>query len=197
MTRLTTLLFFAFISCAPVAAQCRLTSSSLEKMNDEESTLLLRAFKLPETATISEVKVKIFPSDVPVKVNLETIYDPPVRQLVKDWITEWNQKEGEKYGKLDIAPDSLGADVSVVRYSQVPATGILSKLVSKGGLACFDSNGNQQILVPIYSYLIVQKSDGLEILWRKAYLTYLEEREFMPKLLTDQLKKLMKNRAKD
>jgi hypothetical protein len=192
MSRLTTLLFVIFILCTPVSAQCRLVATSLEKINDEERGLLRKSFKLPDAATISEVKDKTFPPAAPLKVRIETIFDPTVRQLVTDWINEWNQKEAEKYGKLDIAPDRLQADVSVLRYSHRPATGLMGKVV----LTCTDPNGKVQRLIPIYSYLIVEKSEGLEILWRKAYLTYQEEHEFAARLLTDQLKKLMKHRAK-
>jgi len=192
MSRLTTLLFLIFILCTPVSAQCRFVVASLEKISDEERALLRKGFKLPDAATISEVKNKTFPSAAPLKVRVETIFDPTIRQLVTDWINEWNQKEAQKYGKLGVAPDGLQADISVLRYSHLPATGLIGKL----GLTCTDPNGKVQRLIPIYSYLIVERSDGLEILWRKVYLTYEEEHEFAARLLTDRLKKLMKERAK-
>jgi len=43
---------------------------------------------------------------------------------------------------------------------------------------------------------MVRKADSLAILWRKVDLTYKEEHEFSAQLLADQLKKLMKDRAK-
>jgi hypothetical protein len=86
-------------------------------MNDEERAVLRKGFKLPDTATISEVKNKTFPLAGPLKVHIETILDPRVRELVTDGINEWNQKEAEKYGRLDVAPDRLQADVSVFALS--------------------------------------------------------------------------------
>ena len=198
MRRPPTLLFLIFVLCTLGSAQgdsplgCRMVAGSLEKINDEERAVLRKGLKLPDAATVTEVKDKTFPPAVPLKVRIDTILDPRVRELVRDWINEWNLKEAEKYGKLEVVPDPLQADVSVLRYSHLPAIGILSKAV----LTCTDPNGKVQRLIPIYSYLIVEKSDGLEILWRKVYLTYQEEHEFAAQLLTDQLKKLMKDRAK-
>jgi hypothetical protein len=97
--------------CSAVAAQGGFVINKLEKMNDEERAVLRKGFKLPDSATITEVKSKSFPSGVPLKICLETILDPNVRQDVTNWIAEWNQKEADKYGKLDIDSDSLKADV--------------------------------------------------------------------------------------
>jgi len=144
------------------------------------------SFLMPRQLVKLKIRLSLPPP--PLKVRVETIFDPTIRQLVTDWINEWNQKEAQKYGKLGVAPDGLQADISVLRYSHLPATGLIGKL----GLTCTDPNGKVQRLIPIYSYLIVERSDGLEILWRKVYLTYEEEHEFAARLLTDRLKKLMK-----
>jgi hypothetical protein len=126
-----------------------------------------------------------------VYVCIETILDTNVRQDVSNWIAEWNQKEADKYGKLEIVSDSLQADVSMLRYLRpLPPTDPISAMTWTG------PKGKAHRLIPVYSYLMVHKSDGLEILWRKVDLTYQEEHEFSAKLLANQLKKLMQERAK-
>ncbi len=191
MARLTTLFLFTIFLSTSVLAQGGFVINKLEKINDEERALLRKGFKLPDSATITEVKGKSFPSGVPLRVCVDTILDTNVRQNVINWITEWNQKEADKFGKIDIEPDSLQADVSVLRYLHaLPPTDPIS------AMTWTDPKGKLQKLIPVYSYLMVRKADGLEILWRKVDLTYQEEHEFSAKLLTDQLKKLMKERSK-
>jgi hypothetical protein len=191
MSKLTSLLLFTLIPCVSVLAQGGFVIDKLEKINDEESAVLRKGFKLPDSAAISEVKGKSFPAGVTLKVCIETILDQNVRQDVATWVAEWNQKEADKYGNLNIEPDSLQADVSVLRYLHpLPPTDPIS------AMTWTDPNGKAHRLIPVYSYLMVRKRDALEILWRKVDLTYQEEHEFSAKLLTDQLKKLMKERAK-
>jgi hypothetical protein len=128
---------------------------------------------------------------VPLKVCVETILDLTVRQDVTNWIAEWNQKEADKYGKLDIEPDSIQADVSLLRYlHSLPATDPISRMTWT------DPKGKVHPLIPVYSYVMIRKANALEILWRKVDLTYKEEHESSAKLLTDQLKKIMKERAR-
>jgi len=191
MSKLTSLLLFTFILCVSVLAQGGFVINKLEKINDEERTVLHKGFKLPDSATISEVKGKSFPAGVPLKVCIETILDQNVRQDVATWIADWNQKDADKYGQLTIEPDSLQADVSVLRYLHpLPPTDPIS------AMTWTDPKGKVHQLIPVYSYLMVRKPNALEILWRKVDLTYQDEHEFSAKLLSDQLKKLMKERAK-
>jgi hypothetical protein len=191
MTRLATLILFTSVLCNSLLAQGGFVINRLEKINDDERAVLRKGFNLPDSATITEVKGKSFPSDAPLKVCVETILDPNVRQDVINWIAEWNQKEAGKYGKLDIESDSLHADVSLLRYLHaLPPTDPIS------AMTWADPKGKVHRLIPVYSYLTIRKPDVLEILWRKVDLTYQEEHEFSAKLLTDQLRKLMKERAK-
>jgi len=191
MIKVTFLLFFIFILGVSGLAQGGFVINKLEKINDEERTVLRKGFNLPDSIAINEVKEKSFTPGGPVKACIETILDQNVRQEVANWIVEWNQKEADKYGKLTIESDSMQADLSVLRYLRsLPATDPIS------AMTWTDPKGKVHRLIPVYSYLMVRKQDALEILWRKVDLTYQEEHESSAKLLTDQLKKLMKERAK-
>lgn len=179
------------LSSLPAMAQGGFVIGKLEKMNDEERALLRKGFKMPEAASIIVVKDKTFSTGVPLKICLETILDPQVREDLNSWITEWNKKEADKYGTLEIVSDSLQSDISVLRYLHpLPPSDPISAMFWD------DPKGKRHSLIPVYSYLMVRKADSLEILWRKVDLTYKEEHEFSAKLLADQLKKLMKDRAK-
>ena len=172
-------------------AQSGFVIGKLEKINDEERALLRKGFKMPETASIIVVKDKTFTTGVPLKICLETILDPQVREDLTSWIAEWNKKEADKYGTFEIVSDSLQSDISVLRYLHpLPSSDPISAMFLD------DPKGKRHSLIPVYSYLMVRKADSLEILWRKVDLTYKEEHEFSAKLLSDQLKKLMKDRAK-
>jgi len=191
MTRLAILVSFTLILCTSILAQGGFVINKLEKINDDERAVLRKGFKLSDSAIITEAKGKSLPSDAPLKVCVETILDPNVRQDIINWIAEWNQKDAAKYGKLDIESDSLQAHVSLLRYLHpLPPTDPVS------AMTWTDPKGKIHRLIPVYSYLIIRKPNALEILWRKVDLTYQEEHEFSAKLLIDQLKKLMKERAK-
>jgi len=191
MTRLAILVSFTLILVTSILAQGGFVINKLEKINDDERAVLRKGFKLSDSAIITEAKGKSLPSDAPLKVCFETILDPNVRQDIINWIAEWNQKDAAKYGKLDIESDSLQAHVSLLRYLHpLPPTDPVS------AMTWTDPKGKIHRLIPVYSYLIIRKPNALEILWRKVDLTYQEEHEFSAKLLIDQLKKLMKERAK-
>ena len=190
-------LIFAFIlvivAFIPAMSQGGFLISKLEKISDDERNFLRKGFKLPDSAPITEIKAKTLTanSNAVLKINLESILDPKVQEGVANWVAEWNLKEADKHGKIDIVPDNLQADVTVVRYLRpLPNTDPIS------AMTWTDPKGKVHRLIPVYSYFIVRKSDGLDILWRKADLTLQDEYEFSAKLLTSELKKLMKERAK-
>jgi len=171
--------------------QSGFVNQNLGKMNDEERAVLRKGFKLPDSATITEVKKRSFAPGAPLKLCLETILDPDVRQDVANWIAEWNQKEPDQSRRLEIVADSLQADVSVLRYVRPPPP---NSLISK--LVFTDPQGNSQAPLLAYSYLMVRKSDALEILWRKVSGTYQGEHKLSAKVLANELKDLMKERGK-
>lgn len=181
------------LTFAPAMGQGGFVLHSLKKISDDERAFLRKGFNLPDSASITEIKSTAFGANASssLKVNLESIIDPKVRETVTNWVSEWNQKEADKLGKIEIVPGSQQADVTLVRYLRaLPATDPIS------GLTWTDPKGKVHGLVPVYSYLMVLKLDGLDILWRKVDLTYREEHEASAKLLANELKKLMKQRAK-
>lgn len=193
MRHLVLALTVLLASLTPAMGQGGFVIHKLKKISDEERALLRNGFNLPDSAPITEVKAKalaVSPAAA-MKINLESVVDSKVREGVANWVAEWNQKEANKYGRIEIVPDSLKADVTVVRYLRaLPPTDPISVM------AWTDPKGKVHRLIPVYSYLMVRKADGLDILWRKVDLTYQEEYEFSVKLLRDELKNLMKERAK-
>ncbi len=183
-------------SFAPSVGQEALKTKKGEKISDDERAFLRKGFNLPDSAPVTEIKAKTLALNaaVPLKISLESILDSKVRESVANWITEWNQKEADEYGKIEITPDSLQADVTVVRYlRELPQTADPALIA----MATYkDSEGKVQRLKPTYTYLLVRKPDSLSILWRKVYLTFPEGYEVSARLLANELKKLMKERAK-
>lgn len=182
-----------FLISGSAIAQGGFTIGKLEKINDDEKANLRKGFQLPDTAIVKEVEVKSFTpkDDNLLKVNLASILDLRIRDAMSNWVNVWNGKEGIKYGKIEMVDDGLAADITFVRYLRpLPNTDPIS------AMTWTDPKGKVHRLVPVYSYLMVCKSDSLEILWRKVDLTYLEEYEASAKLLASELKKLMRTRAK-
>ena len=181
------------VTFMPMVSQGGFVISKLEKISDDERALLRNGFKLPDSAPVIELKAKTLAVNVagPLKLNLESIIDTKVRDSLANWVAEWNEKEADKYEKIEVVPDSLDADVTAVRYLRaLPPTDPISAMTWR------DPKGKLHSLIPVYSYLMVRKSDRLDIWWRKVDLTYQEEYEFSAKLLANQLKKLMKDRAR-
>lgn len=183
-------------SFAPSMGQEAFKTKKGEKISDDERAFLRKGFNLPDSAPVTEIKAKTLALNAaaPLKISLESILDSKVRESVANWVTEWNQKEADKYGKIEIVPDSLQADVTVVRYLRELHPTADSRLIAYATYK--DSEGKVQRLKPAYTYLLVRKSDSLSILWRKVYLTFPGGYEVSARLLADELKKLMKEHAK-
>ncbi len=191
-----TIVVFALLllTCSVAKAQSGFTIGSLKKISDDERSFLRRGFKLIDSAKILETRSGLpkVPSPSIVKINLESILDPKVRETVSNWTSEWNRKDAIKYGAIEMVKDGLQADITVVRYLRpLPASDPVS------AMTWTDPKGKVHRLLPVYSYLIVCKPDSLEILWRKVDLTYQEEFESSAKVLADTLKKLIKERNKN
>ncbi|MEO7672547.1 MAG: hypothetical protein ABIU09_00540 [Pyrinomonadaceae bacterium] len=187
-------LVLLLLTCSAAKAQSGFTIGSLKKISDDERSFLRKGFKLNDSAKIFETRSGLpkVPSANIVKINLESILDPKVREIVSNWTSEWNQKDAGKYGAIEMVKDGLQADITVVRYLRPLPT---SDPVS--AMTWTDPKGKVHRLLPVYSYLIVCKPDSLQILWRKVDLTYQEEFESSAKVLVNTLKRLIRERNKN
>lgn len=191
MRYLTFAIALVFVAYVPAMGQGGFTIDKLKKINDDERAFLRKGFNLQDSARITLDESKALPAGTSLKVCVENIVDPKVRESFTAWVTEWNNKEVAKYGALEIVPDSTQADVTILRYLRpLPSSDPINAMTYT------DPKGKTHRLIPVYSYFLVRRTDSLEILWRKVDLTYPEEAEVSTKLLANELKKRLKDRTK-
>ncbi len=194
---LSILLFFTFV---PVFGQN--TNDEIAKLREH--------LAVPESTTIKLADSSSLPSGISLKVYIATGLDLGVRGNFREWINEWNKKNGKKYGTVEIVSDMQQADIILARYTvrekitdrtetntvPIPATvydpatkSIITRPVPR-------TYSTSYSLMPVYAYIISRKSDGLEILWRYTGEVGVEETTESGKQLRDDFFILMKNRAK-
>ena len=190
----TSLIIFVFGAISALG-QAGISINKLEKVSDDERNFLRQGFNLPGSALILETKYKTIVSKLApnanLKICLESIIDEKVREDVFNQVGEWNKKDDIKFGKIEITPNAIKADITIVRYLRR-----LPKDDPGSFMTWTDEKGKSHPLIPVYHYFIIRKTDSLEIIWRKVDMTYQEEHEVSAKIIIKELKDLMKLRYK-
>jgi hypothetical protein len=98
------------------------------------------------------------PSRSPLKVFLSIGYDD-IEPSLADWITKWNSKHGDSYGKLERVYDLNQADVlMVVAYGSDTMVRIQSE--DRDGDSVRRTEFSQATM-----YLVLRDAEGLKVLW--------------------------------
>lgn len=94
------------------------------------------------------------------------------------WITKWNEKDGDKYGKLKIVNNISQADVVLTQFVTTNIKRVEDKSVSVGNIPPIGQlkskvrvktkTDYKTLKLPVYSYLIKREADVWTIIYGNA-----------------------------
>ena len=131
---------------------------------DQEIVRLRAAMNLPPERSIAFVSSKELPDKVPIKVYalaFSPLADGP-QAVTRVWVAQWNKENAAKYGSLEAVDEISQADLILLWFVS-PAKMELPEITEAAG---------RNPLVLIMSYLIVQRSTGSEIVWKRKGLGF-------------------------
>ncbi len=141
---------------------------------------LLERLNLPRSTPIEAVKTESLPKTTSLKVYLYTGGSVKVERAFRREIEEWNTKDSQRYGRLEIVGDLTQAELILARYVE------FASAVEAWPIR----------LAPGYSYLVLLKPDGLKVIYRFADLVSAYDDAPPRCLACERLFKLMKTGAK-
>lgn len=162
--------------------------SRIDFLGKDEYVRLRSQLNVEPSTVVTNAEKGALPASSPLKVYLAIAYGDVHRHLVA-WINKWNQKNGDQYGKLEIA-DFEHADILIV-VAQGADTNFLSLPAMVSGVEGEWSHGT--------SYLVLKDPGALKVLWTSiAPVFRASNREVSPKtndIVIAELEKRMKARA--
>lgn len=109
----------------------------------------------PSTAFVHAANANL-PSNSPLKVYLANAYSDGKQDLTK-WVTKWNGKNGETYGRLELVSALEQADILIVT-----AEGSDTMIATFPDYQGRDTKGGWSQAT---SYVVVKDPEGLKVLW--------------------------------
>jgi hypothetical protein len=137
-------------------------------------------------------------------VFIATGLDLGVRQNFMKWATDWNRKDGRKYGALEVVQEAEAADVLLVRIanredatSETDTRIDAALLPTSEGLKLAPfARRYTRAVVPVSAYILTRAEPGsLRIVWRYIGTTTLEESNTSGQQLWDDFATLLKKRG--
>ncbi len=177
MNRRAIFLFVLLIACVThlTEAQNKPQTPSADQLNYDEPYNLIELLRLP-AKTIITWNPGALRSQPTYKLFLGSRMDFTFEKEVKTWAQKWNDKHGRKYGEVSIVADIAQADIILARYQNlrelVEETVVTEPTKSRSGTPnmIVDTMKTTLMARPQYSYLLLPKAEGLEIIWRKRNL---------------------------
>jgi hypothetical protein len=156
-----------------------LLSPALDWRNKEFEFKYLRSMlKVSDDTPVTVVDSLKLPDATPLKAFNVTSNEVVVSRHFAEWIDNWNNGDGKKYGVIEIVPEMSQADVLLVRYALPFAE--IERDETAGGISAtpaIDPATRQPVNTPnmtttvkfiatIYSYVILKAPEGIKILRR-------------------------------
>ena len=175
------------------------------QLNDEEITNLRKQVKISDTDTIRVNQREGFSSVDTLKVFLTIERNGSVKKYFEKWIKEWNEKDGDQYGKLEQVNDISKADIVLSQFvsnkvKRVSEAGIRAGKYPTPGQPKVNANvgtgvGYASLKLPVYSYLIKRQNGIWTILYGGVETSIPNEQLFNPEFaLWNAFDEKMKNR---
>ena len=147
---------------------------SIDVVGKDEFTRLRAQLKMSPSMQVILSESKDLPRGNPLKLYL-AIDDDQVSKSIDKWVQQWNRSDGAKYGWIELVSDMAEADVYLARH--------------RGSRAIVE------VMPTATVYLVIPKSDGLEVVWRQAMVID-PDQGFSP-LTQKEFAKRMKARSKE
>ena len=133
--------------------------SKIEVLGNDEFFRIRNQLNLDPSTAIAHAEKDDLPAKSPLKVFLAIAYGN-VHQHLVEWIDKWNQKNGDRYGKLEIVSDVEQADIFIVT-ARGADTGVAVIPVTIGR----DGTTIEGRWSHATSYLVVKDAGRLKLLW--------------------------------
>lgn len=180
--------------------------TSFGQTADEEASRIREQLGVDSSTPIALATTSTLPQANPLKVYLAFGLAMDIRDRMLERITDWNKKQGEKYGLIEVASDVRSADVILVHYSlrdnaqNVTHTTVGSGTVydpKTGGMITRPVSRTQTVTyIPGYSYIVRPTSNGFEIIWRYLGRSIEHDRRLPGQTMRDHFFDLLKARSK-
>jgi len=166
--------------------------SHLEVLGEDEFSRLRNQLKISKSVAIAHVENGAdLPATSPLKVYLAIAYNDAHQDLV-EWIDNWNRKNGDSYGKLEIVPDLEQADTLIV-VAQGSDTGMEFATLAPDGRSI------ESVWSRATAYLIVKDAERFKVLWTRGATVHRTPNSAdsfrTTELVTAEIEKRMKARA--
>jgi len=170
--------------------------SRIDYLGKDEHSRLRNQLNVDPSMTVAPAEKDDLPAASPLKVYLAIGYRNVPAYLVES-IDRWNQKNGDSYGKLEVVSKLDQADISVVIAGGADT---MVAVIPAGPVYV----GNSEIKgawVQATSYLVVNESRGLKVLWTKVVHVFMfSDLEASPRsfeVVMEELGKRMKARSRN
>jgi hypothetical protein len=170
--------------------------SRIDYLGKDEHSRLRNQLNVDPSMTVAPAEKDDLPAASPLKVYLAIGYRNVPEYLVES-IDRWNQKNGDSYGKLEVVSKLDQADISVVIAGGADT---MVAVIPAGPVYV----GNSEIKgawVQATSYLVVNESRGLKVLWTKVVHVFMfSDLEASPRsfeVVMEELGKRMKARSRN
>ncbi len=148
------------------------------KARNDEQPDATEKYNLIETLRASHktqitFKASALPQQTTFKLFLESRLDFALEKSLKAWVYRWNKKQGMKFGQLTFVKNIKQADVILVRFQDLQE--VVEETVTTGAIRnphlLVGSTQTTNFYSPFYSYILLPKTDGFEIIWRHRKLS--------------------------
>lgn len=161
-------------------------------LGTDEFSRLRSQLNISPSTVVVHAKDDQLPLLSPLKVFVAIGYDNTRPSLV-DWITKWNSKHGDSYGKLELVSDLEQADVfMVIAYGSDTMVRIQTENYVGDDLAKIEHS--QATL-----YLVIRDAKGLKVLWTSVAPVIITNKTAVLSrskgLILDEMEKRMKARS--
>jgi len=142
-------------------------------LGKDEFTRLREQINVSPAVSVTLAESKDLPAGNPLKLYL-AIEDPGISESLVGWVKKWNRDFGAEYGSIEVVSDISKADVYLARYGG-------STLIA-------------EIMPTATVFLVLPKSDGLEVIWKQAVV--INPDQYSSPLIEKEIEKRMKARKK-
>lgn len=131
-------------------------------------------------------------------IALEAGLDTRVRDNVARWTEEWNRKDGERHGRLQIVAERGDAAIVLVYLVDEDRARSTTQTFTTGtsatGTGRPDRRSFQVYQAPAHAYVLRAVAGGYEVVWRESGYTPVERSNGTGRELWDALRKLLKQK---
>jgi hypothetical protein len=136
--------------------------SRIDYLGKDEYARLRNQLNLDPSVAFARAEIYELPATSPLKVYLAIAYKN-VHEYFVESINEWNQKNGNSYGKLEVVSDLKQADISVVIAREADTMVVVLPAGPVDG-----TRNSKNAWYQATSYLVVKDSaGGLKVLWTR------------------------------